>query len=340
MNKLFVVLLVIVFAVIISCDTTVKNKKVTVVNRADSITIYADLLLEDSLNPELYSSRAELYFELGKIDPALRDLQMALKLAPDNPKLYLLLSDIYIILGQTDNGIAALKKSIRLNPNSEIPFLKLSETYLLLNDPNTSIRYADEAIKINIKNPESYYIKAMGLLENNDTSDAIINLGISANLDSNNFMANMQLGAIYTAKRDSISEKYFKNALIAKPDDERALYYLGMYYQEQKEFDKAISNFSRITEIYPSNKRVYYNMGYIYLVEKEDFENAKIMFQEAISISPGFVEAVYNLGRTMEALGDYEGARKQYVEALEILPNYPLAVQGMNRLDDMLIKNQ
>jgi len=339
MSKLFPFLLIIIIVTIFGCNNSNQKSHIAAGVNADSISIYTNLLNEDSLSPGLWASRAELYLKKGNINSSLRDLQTALKLAPDNPKLYILLSDIYLVLGQTDNSIASLKKSIKLKPDSEIPYLKLSETYLLLNEPGTAIRYADEAININRQNPESYYVKAMGLMDNNDTSAAIINLGISANLDSNNYMANMQLGSIYTAMEDSLSITYFYKALKIKPNDERSLYYIGMYYQEHNEFEKAITKFNKITELYPDNKRAFYNMGYIYLVEMGDFENAKIKFKKAIAINPRYVEAVYNLGRTYEAMRDYQAARKQYKKALELLPNYPLAIKGMNRLDDLLIRN-
>ncbi len=339
MNKHFPILLILIIVASFGCDNTSPKKSITADGSLDSISIITNLIIDDSLNYNFWASRAELYLKKGNINNALRDLQNALELAPDNPKLFLLLSDIYLVLGQTDNSIASLKKSIRLKPDSEAPYLKLSETYLLLNDPVTAIRYADEAININRQNPESYYVKAMGLMGDNDTAAAIINLGISANLDSNNYMANMQLGSIYTAMEDTSSITYFYRALKIRPNDERSLYYIGMYYQEHKRFEQAISKFNKIAELYPDNKRAYYNMGYIYLVEMKDFENAKIMFQEAISINPRYVEAVYNLGRTYEAMQDYKAARKQYKLSLELLPNYPLAVQGMNRLDDIMIRN-
>lgn len=339
MNRYLISFLVIIIAFINGCNNPTQKAQNTAAHNVDSISILTNLLMTDSLNAGLFASRAELYLQKGDIDPALRDLQAALKLAPNDAGLFILLSDIYIVLGQTDNSIASLKKAIRLEPANEIPFLKLSEVYLQLDDPTTALRYVEEAISINRQNAESYYVKAVGLMENHDTAAAILNLKISANLDSNNYMANMQLGVIYTAAKDTLSKDYFEKALVAIPDDEKALYYLGMYYQEHREFSRAIDRFSRITELYQGNKRAYYNMGYIYLVEYEDFENAKLMFLEAITINPRFVEATYNLGRTLEALGDYNGARDYYKKSLELLPNYPLAVQGMNRLDDMLRKN-
>ena len=179
----------------------------------------------------------------------------------------------------------------------------------------------------------------MGLMENGDTNQAITNLRISANYDSTNYMTFMQLGAIYTARNDSSSKTYFTKALNIYPSDERALYYLGMYYHENSQFDAALEKYSRVVDLYPQNNRAYYNMGYIYLVEYNDYENAKLMFEKAVELSPSYVEAVYNLGRTLEVMGDYNGAREYYWKALDLLPNYPLAVQSLNRLDDIQIRN-
>ena len=340
MNKYIPVIILLAISVLTGCNNSASTKKASYDGSGDSLEILTSLISNDSLNADLFARRADNYIHRGNIDPALRDIQSALELSPQDPKLFILLSNAYFILGQTDNAISSLKKSIRLQPNNVVPFLKLSEIYLLMNDPSTSIKYVDEAISIDRENAESYYVKAMCLMENKDTLQAITNFRISANLDTTNYMTYLQLGAIYTSRNDTSSKLYFEKALKAKPNDERSLYYLGMYYQEHNQFAKAINSFSRLIELYPENKRTYYNIGYIYLVEHEDFENARIMFEKCIELSPGFVEAVYNLGRTMEAMGDYTGAYEQYKRSLELLPNYPLAVQGLNRLDDNLFRGK
>jgi len=339
MKTLFPVIMLVIVT-IIGCDNLSNSNKITNTANEDSLVILTNLIASDSLSDNLFAKRATLYLQRGNIDPALRDIQTALKINPENPGLFILLSDVYLVLGQTENSIASLKKAFKLNQDSEVPFLKLSEVYLLLEDPKTALNYANEAISINRYNPESYYLKAMCLMENLDTNKAITNFRISANYDSTNYMTYMQLGAIYTSRNDTLSKSYFLKALEIVPGDERALFYLGLYYQEQRDLDKAIEIYSKIAAKYPDNKRAYYNMGYLYLVEFEDLENAKLMFESAISISPGYVEAVYNLGRTYEALGDYTSAREQYWRSLELLPNYPLAIQSLNRLDDIQIRGK
>lgn len=308
--------------------------------QTDSVAYYTQMIEEDSVNISYLTARANLYLQRGNLDPALRDIQKALSINSRNAELFTLLSDVYLVLGQTENCIASLKKAIAIEPDNEVPFLKLAEVYLLLGDSKTAVNYVDEAISRNRKNAESYYLKGMVLMDNRDTSNAITNFKISANIDSSNYMTYMQLGAIYNSRNDTNSKIYFEKALKIVPNDERALYYLAMYYQEQKDFDRALELYELITANYPNNKRAYYNSGYIYLVEFEDFENAIIMFESAVNISEGYVEAVYNWGRTLEAMGNYDQARIKYREALEILPNYPLAVQSLNRLDDIQIRNK
>lgn len=338
--KIIIPVIILAILAISGCENTSSKKKSIQENSVDSVAVLTNLITKDSLNDELFTNRATHYLLRGNIDPALRDIQSALKINPEKPELFILLSDVYMVLGQTENSIASLKKAIKLNSKSEIPFLKLSEIYLLLKDQKTAINYANEAISLNRENPESYYLKALCLLEDRDTTQAITNFRISSNYNPNNYMTYMQLGAIYTSLNDSSSKIYFEKALELKANDERAMYYLGMYYQEHNQPYKAIEMYSTITEVYPGNKRAFYNMGYLYLVEFEDYKNAKQMFESAVLLSPTYVEAVYNLGRSLEAMGDYSGAREQYWKSLEILPNYPLAVQSLNRLDDIQVRGK
>ncbi len=338
MNRNTYSIIVILIFIISGCDNSEMINNNLSSSHVDSVAVLTDLIHQDSLNSDLFLKRAKINLNNGKVDPALRDLQSALKISPNNPQLFILLSEVYFVLGQKDNSIASLKKAIRLNPENITAYLKLSETYLLINKADVAIKYADEAVNKNPKSGEAYYMKAMCLLELEDTTSAINNLRISAKLSPDNYMTYMQLGVMYVSRNDTLSKSVFEKALSIKPNDERALYYLGMYFQEHGENNKALQKFKQLTDYHPENSRAYYNMGYIYLVELNSYDTAKIMFQKAVELRPSFVEAVYNLGRTYEILGQYEDARIKYKKALELLPNYPLAVQGMNRLDEIMIR--
>ncbi len=303
--------------------------------KTDSVEILTGLIQIDSTDYKLFLRRAVFQVDRGNIDPALRDLMHALDLNQNDPQIYLLLSDIYFLLGKPHNSIDALQKALKIDPLNQTAFLKLSEIYLLKGEYPVAQKYAESAIRINRENAEAYYLKAISRLEIGDTTDALNMLQISARLDTLNYMTFMQIASIYNSRNDTICKDYYVKALIVRPNDERTLYYLGMYYQEHADFENALQTYQILTDLYPNNINAIYNSGYIYLVELEDFKSAEQAFQEVIEINPNHVQSVFNLGRTYEAMGLYDKAGFQYREALQLLPNYPLAVQGLNRLDDM-----
>ncbi|PLX13882.1 MAG: hypothetical protein C0598_02650 [Marinilabiliales bacterium] len=289
---------------------------------------------EDENNYELYAERATIFLDQGKLDPAFRDINKAISLKPKDPNLYVILSDIYFVLGNKENSLSSLKKAASLDLKNPVPLIKLSEIYLMTKEYDKAHLYADRAISLNINASKPYYYKGIAFLETFDTSQAILNLKIAANLDTNSFAPNMQLGVLYYENDDSIAELYLKKALNVQPSNASAIYYLAMLYQQNAEFDKALETYSELYDNEKSAKRAYYNSGYIYLVELQDFDKAELMFKTAVKMDPTFVDALYNLGRVYKAMGNESLARSYYDSTLLVLPNYPLAVQGLNRLDN------
>jgi len=317
-----------------ACSSHNNNGQSLQNTEADSVAYYTRAIMQDSSNAHNFAERARLFLANGNLDPALRDLNQALLLHPDQPEFYLTLSDVYLVLGQTDNSLAALKKATKLDPNLVPAYLRLAEVYLLIDRPDAAIGAADQAILLDDENAESYYMKGISLLQEGDTNNAILNLQISTRLDEVNFMSYMQMASIAVARGDTMSVWYLKEALKDQPQDERALFFLGMILQEQHHNEEALSYFKQVMEYYPKNKRAFYHAGYLSLVELGNPLDAKTYFSQAVYLDSTYVEAVYNLGRTYEALEEYGYARKYYRQSLKLLPNYPLAVQGMNRLDD------
>lgn len=299
----------------------------------DPLEFLTNEILEQPDDYSLYAKRATIYLEQGKLDPAFRDLNKAISLNPNDAELYILLSEVYFILGNKENSISSLNKAVSLDPTNALPLIKLSELYLLLGHHEKVHFFSSKALLLDVNLAKPYYHKGMAFLETFDTANAILNLKIASNIDTANFDANMQLGAIYYNNSDSISEIYLKKAIKNQPNAPSALYYLGMLYQENSEFNKALDVYTQLFNNAKSGKRAYFNSGYIYLVELLQFDLAEEMFIQAIDIDPAFIEAIYNLGRTYEAKGENDLARQYYNRTLEVLPNYPLAIQGLNRLD-------
>jgi tetratricopeptide (TPR) repeat protein len=320
----------------IGCQSKLKDKKDVEKNlseKSDSLAILTSLIKQDSNNYKLFARRAGNFMLKGQIDPALRDLNKAISINPDNSDLFVLLGDIYFVIGKKDNCLASYKKAYDLDPNNDKPLIKLAETHLIMKEYKQAEKYIELAISQDVNNQKAYYLKGVDLMETGDTANALLNLKIAGNLDSTYYEAFMQIASIYNKLNDSLAIDYYKSALKAIPDDERAMLLLAISYQNNGNFNKALKMYQEVLEINPSNKIAYFNSGYIYMVVKMEFDSAIDKFQHAISIDPSYVDAVYNLGRIYEEQGDNAAARNNYKQALELKTNYKLAIEGLNRLD-------
>jgi tetratricopeptide (TPR) repeat protein len=89
----------------------------------------------------------------------------------------------------------------------------------------------------------------------------------------------------------------------------------GLGYLRNKEYDKAIIDFSEAILINPKNPFAFDNRGDAWR-EKKNFERALADYNEALAIEPTFTSALLNRGITHELAGDNAKARADYEAAL------------------------
>jgi len=319
---------------LISCNHSNKNSSNNVAsNTTDSIHLLTEEIKSDTNNYHLYLLRAKMYLKKNDIDRCLRDLTHTLDLNNSNPSIYYVLSDAYFVLGKIRESFTALKKAVKLAPDKTEGYLKLARLNLILRQYQPAKKFTQYAMQINPNSSQAFFVLAMINIEQGDTAASEENLRVALDLDSTYFEANMKLGVLLNLQKNTLSITYFKQALKIKPENQSALYSLALAYQNVGKIDSALIIYDSILMHYPSNKQVYFNKGYIYLVEKGDFKHAEQSFRKAISLDNQYVKAVYNLGRTYEAQGSYKKATIFYRKALDIVPNYPLAIDGLNRIE-------
>ncbi len=327
---LFGVSLLLLFQVSCQQNTTKRTEQAQSV---DSLDLLTRQIREDSSDYRLYLSRGRLYLDAGAVNPAFRDVNSALSLNREDPEVYSVLADIYFVIGKSDDAIGALNKALELAPESVSYVVKLARTHMMLRNYDVAYRYIERALSMDFQNAEAYYLKGIYLLEAEDTLGAITNMKIAGNYDTSFYETYMHTASLLNKLNDTTAVEYFRFALRARPNDEQALFLMGLTYQDQGRYENALDCYEKLMAVNPGYKQVYYNMGYIYLVEYADFQQAEKYFLQAINIDPGYADAVYNLGRTYEAMGQYDEARRQYRMTLEIRTNYDLAIEGLNRLD-------
>jgi len=288
---------------------------------------------EDQTDPELYNKRAQLFLYKRQFDQALQDVQKAISISGDRPGPYITLADIYLLMGRPDDSRESLKKALTFDPENTAALLRLGKLYLIVRDYQNCYTTISRLLAIDDGVAPAYFIRAVGLLEQGDTLRAVDDLKKAVDKDQEYYEALVQLGALYSMKKDPLSEMYLKNALALQPQSREALYMLGMYYQETMKYDLALSTYQRLEKSDTAFREASYNQGYICLVYLKDFPRAAKFFTEAIRKDPEYYEAWFNRGYAYELSGDYKKAYTDYRKSLKIKVNYDKAIEGLNRLD-------
>jgi len=299
----------------------------------DSLSVLNERISSDSLDVSLYNQRARYLLKRKQFNSALQDIRKAIEISPSNPSLFLTLSDIYLGQGKIRQSAESLEKVIELDPKNNDAYLKLAELGLIVRSYDKAFEFTAKALELKPRNPVAYFIRGYASLETGDTLSAVDNFVKAVNQDQDYFEAILQLGVLFSEKKDRRAFDYLNSAVRLRPSSTDALYALAMYHQGNNELEPAKDLYDKILNINPQDKYALFNLGYIALVFEDRYVNAEEYFSRAITADPSYTDAYYNRGFARELLRDYSNARLDYQQALRIDPDYSLAIDALNRLD-------
>jgi tetratricopeptide (TPR) repeat protein len=147
--------------------------------------------------------------------------------------------------------------------------------------------------------------KAVSLSAKASEGERLLILGTEAGANGN------------TPKQKELLEKL----VAAYPNDERAHFNLGGYYFAQQDFDSAIQQYKKATEIAPNYSPAYNILGYAYR-QNQDYVNAEQAFKKYIELIPNDPNPYDSLAELFLKMGKFEDAIAQYRKALSIDSNF------------------
>lgn len=304
----------------------------------DSVVTIEDLtvmLRHDPLNADLFSKRAGLRAAQNEFDKAIIDISLAIRLDSLNPDFYVMQAEYFIFGGQPNSAKKGLNLCLNLFPNNTDILLKLAEIHFYLEEYSLAQIILKDVTTLNSEIGQIYFLQGLIYVENKDTTNGIIRLRYAVEKDPEFYSAYMILGRIHAKMNDDLAIDYYRAAADITPDSYEARYNLALYLQDHDFLIEAENEYNYIIrEIDSLIANPYYNLGYINLIYKQEFETAIEYFSTAIEADETYLEAWYNRGFTYEVMGKLKQARDDYKKSLSIQSNYPLSIKGLNRLDE------
>jgi tetratricopeptide (TPR) repeat protein len=136
---------------------------------------------------------------------------------------------------------------------------------------------------------------------------------------------------LLSKKKSKLALDYFDDALKIDSTSHEAKYGIAMYYQEFKDYTKALELYRKMILDYPQDKDAYYNTGYIYF-QLDSIDKAVRSFDRAIDVAPDYADAYYMRGLCAEMKKDFKNAKYFYQQSLNLNPNSKLAQDGLQRI--------
>jgi tetratricopeptide (TPR) repeat protein len=298
-------------------------------------------------NIQILQSLTRMYMTTNRPADAERVAKRALTFNANSKEAGLNLGFVFAVEKKFDEARAQFENVAKIDPKDPHPLVLEAQTYADSNSLQLAMPLLDRAIALDPKNLEALSAKAELASAMHDVKLAIATyntiLGMMTN-DEGKAAITAQMGLVYAReKQDSDADASFRKAIdsygglpgahvaygdyLASKNDKagaqrewtaavgtnrdnpEALARLGQAAAEANDFNKAVDNYKRLTEIAGKDPRTYLLLGQAYMANK-NWGGAQNAFK-----------ASFNLSHTPDALVGLAAADQQarnYTEAIQI----------------------
>jgi protein O-GlcNAc transferase len=263
-----------------------------------------------------------LLAQKNQLDEAIRFLERAIALSPNNAIFYVDLSAVFTIKKQFGDAINASRRAVAIKPDLAEAHRNLANALKDSGQNDEAIITAREAIRLKPEMATALAILGDALNRAGLHDEAIAAYHKCLGLQPTLAIAHANLGIALADKGqfdDAIAQ--YQRAISLQPGMPEAHNNLGNAWKEKGKLDDAIAAYGEAIRIKPDFADAYSNLG-IVLKDKWQLDEALPYLQRAAQLRPGYAEAHSNLGGGQNDLGRLQEAIASYRRALQLRPDF------------------
>lgn len=266
-------------------------------------------------NKRLYFGQAVSYYGMNDNEKALEACGKALEYGKE-PSVDIKIKDfqanINMLMGNTDGAMEIYNEIIKEDSSSADTYKARGRLYEILGNDTQAIKDYQDAIEQDSKCYDAYFALYNVYTRTGDKGKAEETINKLADIKAKTAEEVMQLGRMYYCKGD------YKNAVAnlekaAKDGCNEALYYLGMVYMAEKDYNQAAVQFNEYINKGTTDKVPWaYNQMAGCYIELGDFKSASDCIGKGMSsgISGADMQLLKNRVILYERMGKYKKAKK------------------------------
>ncbi|NBA86337.1 tetratricopeptide repeat protein [Emticicia sp. CRIBPO] len=246
--------------------------------------------------------------------------------APQEAKAYVFLADILVKKGEPEKAREAYLQAVKYDSSIFEVWLAIIELDSKLNQMKELVKHSEKALEYFPNQAFLWHQNGMGNYVLKNYEDAVASLQEAGRLASGNpdlkNHVNALLGDAWNElKQYTKSDAAYETVLKDAPDFEYVLnnysYFLALRKQK---LDRAKELSTTLISKYPNNASYLDTHAWV-LYQQNDYQNAKKIIEQALTINPNSSAAVYDhYGDVLYKLGDKARAIEQWKKALSKSP--------------------
>lgn len=290
---------------------------------------------------DAYVGIGEAQLRLGKRDEAIKTLNKAIVLDPQNLNAYMCRARTYRKEEDYQNVLDDTTTIINLKPNAEAYLLRAKAKFYLssfeVNEfENEGFNDIEKAIKLNPNLASAYNAKAVFLASRKRVKEAIaaLNKAIELNPKDSDYYKHRS-SAYFHLKQYDKSLKDIDKVIEMNPRSGEPLALKAGLYAQTGRLEEAFDFYSKALRADPDKFRYHYQRAEISLKLK-NYQNAVEDYSKIIAANPLDDEALRRRGDAYVLTGNYDKALEDYDDAIKLYPGSAGSYKARSRIHRQL----
>lgn len=265
-----------------------------------------------------YSTRAYVYLNLEDTVKAVDDFTKAISAEPSKSELYDNRARVYFEQGKFESSNADYRKMIEVNPGDVMGYMGLGRNYLRQEKVDDAIVQFDQAVKLDKEYSSGYSFRAEAEMKKRMWNEATNDLLTAMQCDWDK----KAVYHMYELKEPAFTMMVSKIKIQAAktPNDYIWPYLLGLMYENNKEYNKAITFYQEANKI-DASAAIYSRIAQCYS-ETGDYVEALKNIDQSLNMDSTDLEYMTYRASILYEKGDVWSAIAEWDKVLKQQPEY------------------
>lgn len=271
------------------------------INRPDlTVQLTQHLLKMGDKTAQVYYLDGYAFEQLGRIDAAIADLQLAEDLDPSNSSVLANLADLYLRTNHSADAERIAKRAVVLNKDDPQSYETLGAVYASEQKFDDARAQFEKAVTLSPKDTRPIFQIAQTYGAQNNIPLALQSIGRALAIDPGNVQALVFKATLYAKQHDdSKALPAFDDAVVAAPDANQKVTILtqkASYLVSEKKNNEAESVLMQMIAQYPKNAAAHVSYG-DFLASQKNTSKAEAEWRTALGIDKDQPEALLHLAQ-------------------------------------------